>query len=293
MKPAAFAYHRPQTVSDALGLLAALGDDVKLLAGGQSLGPMMNLRVARPSHLIDINDLSELDSVTVHHDRIEIGSLVRHHRLATDPQIAAACPILSAAATSIGHYAIRQRGTIGGSLAHADPAAQLPLIAILLDAGIRIGSRQGSRTVDAQSFFVSSLVTELAEDEMITAIEFPLVAGRSGWGVEIFSQRQGDFAIVSVAATVGLSATGLVESLRVAVGGAGVVPIRLREIAQPAAGRSADRGWCEEVGNAAAAAVTADDDARVPAAYRRELAATLTARVLAAALQRAEGASVR
>jgi aerobic carbon-monoxide dehydrogenase medium subunit len=293
VKPAAFVYHRPQSVSDALGLLATLGDDVKLLAGGQSLGPMMNLRVARPSHLIDINDLSELDSVTVHHDRIEIGSLVRHHRLATDPQIAAACPILSAAAASIGHYAIRQRGTLGGSLAHADPAAQLPLIAVLLDADIRIGSRQASRTVDARSFFVSSLVTELAEDEMITAIEFPLAAGRSGWGIEIFSQRQGDFAIVSVAATVGLSATGLVESLRVAVGGAGVVPIRLREIALPAAGRSADRDWCEEVGSAAAAAVTAGDDARIPAAYRRELAATLTTRVLAAALQRAEGASVR
>jgi carbon-monoxide dehydrogenase medium subunit len=293
VKPAAFAYHRPQTVSDALGLLATLGDDVKLLAGGQSLGPMMNLRVARPAHLIDINDLSELDSVKVHHDRIEIGSLVRHHQLANDPQIAAACPVLSAAAASIGHYAIRQRGTLGGSLAHADPAAQLPLIAVLLDADIRIGSRQASRTVDARSFFVSSLVTELAEDEMITAIEFPLAAGRSGWGIEIFSQRQGDFAIVSVAATVGLSATGLVESLRVAVGGAGVVPIRLREFALPAAGRSADHGWCEEVGSAAAAAVTADDDVRIPAAYRRELAATLTARVLAAALQRAEGASVR
>lgn len=293
MKPAAFAYHRPQTVANALSLLATLGDDVKLLAGGQSLGPMMNLRVARPAHLIDINDLSELDSVTVRHDRIEIGSLVRHHRLANDPQIAAACPVLSAAAASIGHYAIRQRGTIGGSLAHADPAAQLPLIAVLLDADIRIGSRQASRTVDAQSFFVSSLVTDLAEDEMITAIGFPLASGRSGWGIEIFSQRQGDFAIVSVAAVVELSAAGLVETLRVALGGTGVVPLRLHASELAAARRAPDRAWCEEVGNAAAAAVTVDDDARIPSVYRRELAATLTARTLALALRRAEGAPQR
>jgi aerobic carbon-monoxide dehydrogenase medium subunit len=289
VKPAAFAYHRPQSVADALNLLATLGDDVKLLAGGQSLGPMMNFRVARPSHLIDINDLSELDSVTVRHDRIEIGSLVRHHRLATDPEIAAACPILSAAAASIGHYAIRQRGTLGGSLAHADPAAQLPLIAILLDAGIRIGSRQGNRTVGARSFFVSNLVTELAEDELITAIEIPRVAGRSGWGIEVFSQRQGDFAIVSVAAMVGLSATGQVEFLQIALGGIAVVPVRLQEIELAAVGRSPDPDWGEQIAGAAAAAVTAEHDERIPATYRRELAATLTARVLAVALRRAEG----
>lgn len=293
MKPAEFTYHRPRTVTDALGLLATLGDDVKLLAGGQSLGPMMNLRVARPSHVIDINDLSDLDSVNVHLDRIEIGSLVRHHRLATDPQIAATCPILSAAAASIGHYAIRQRGTIGGSMAHADPAAQLPLIAVLLDAGIRIGSRNGSRTVDAQSFFVSSLVTDLAEDELITSIEFPVFSGQSGWGIEVFAQRQGDFAIVSVAATVEWSAAGVVKSLRLALGGTGVVPIRLTDAELAAVGRAPDHALTEEISSIAAAAVTADDDARIPVAYRRELAATLTGRVFAAALQRAEGASVR
>ncbi|WP_445487956.1 FAD binding domain-containing protein [Rhodopseudomonas sp. RCAM05734] len=293
MKPAEFTYHRPKTVTDALGLLATLGDDVKLLAGGQSLGPMMNLRVARPSHVIDINDLSDLESVNVNGDRIEIGSLVRHHRLATDPQIAAACPILSAAASSIGHYAIRQRGTIGGSLAHADPAAQLPLIAVLLDAGIRVGSQHGSRTVDAQCFFVSSLVTELAEDELITAIEFPVFPSRSGWGIEIFAQRQGDFAIVSVAATVELSAAGVVKSLRLALGGTGVVPIRLPDAELAAVGRVPDHALSEEISRFAAAAVTADDDARIPVAYRRELAATLTERALTMAAQRAEGVSER
>lgn len=276
---------------DALGLLAAFGDEAKLIAGGQSLGPMMNLRVARPSHLIDINDLSELESVAIHQDRIEIGSMVRHHRMATDLRIAATCPILSAAAASIGHYAIRQRGTLGGSLAHADPSAQLPLIAVLLDADIRIDSRQGSRTVNARQFFISSLVTELAGDEMITAVGFPFSTDQTGWGIEIFSHRQGDFAIVSVAATVSLCTTGLVETLRVALGGVGVVPIRLHEIELKFVGRNPDCGWREEVSNAAAAAVTSDDDERIPAAYRRELAANLTTRVLAAALKRVGGAS--
>ncbi len=199
MKPAPFNYHRPQTVSDALDLLGRFGDEAKLLAGGQSLGPMLNLRVARPANLIDINDLIELDFVRTKADRLEIGCMTRHHRLASDAEASRVCPILSAAAKTIGHYAIRQRGTLGGSLAHADPAAQLPLIATLLDAALRVDSRSGSRVIKARDFFVSSLVTALAPDEMITSVSFPVLASSRGWGLEMFSQRRGDFAVVSVA----------------------------------------------------------------------------------------------
>lgn len=287
MKPAPFDYHRPQTVPDALGMLSRFGSEAKLLAGGQSLGPMLNLRLARPSHLIDINDLLELDFVRCAPGAIEIGGLTRHHRLATDPQVAKSCPLLAAAAASIGHYAIRQRGTIGGSLSHADPAAQLPLIATLLNAKIRIESRSGNRIVDARDFFVSSLVTALRPDEMITAVSFPVLAPSCGWGFEIFSQRHGDFAIVSVGTTLLLSDDGIVESFALALGGIAVAPLALDEVAARFAGRKPDAGWRAEVGAAVARAISPEDDKRLPAQYRKELAKVLSVRALAMATERA------
>jgi carbon-monoxide dehydrogenase medium subunit len=285
VKPALFAYHRPQTVAAALALLAEF-DDAKLLAGGQSLGPMLNLRVARPAHVIDLNDLLELDFVRRQPGLLEIGSLTRHHRLATDAEVAAACPILAAAAASIGHYAIRQRGTLGGSLAHADPAAQLPLIATLLNAEIAVAGRTGTRMVRAREFFVSSLVTSVQPEEMIIAVRFPAFPPSQGWGLEIFSQRHGDFAIVSVAATVTCAPTGKVAELDVALGGIGATPLSLHERLAPFRGRVPDADWSAELGSVAASAVALEDDARIPAAYRRELAMTLTQRALMAAVER-------
>lgn len=287
MKPAPFDYHRPQTVPDALSVLNRFGGEAKLLAGGQSLGPMLNLRLARPSHLIDINDLLELDYVRPDSAVIEIGGLTRHHRLATDSQVAEACPILSAAAATIGHYAIRQRGTIGGSLSHADPAAQLPLVATLLNAKVSIESRSGKRIVTARDFFISSLVTALRPDEMITAVTFPALASSCGWGLEIFSQRQGDFAIVSVGTTLLLSDDGKVESLALALGGISVVPLGLDEIAARFTDRIPDAHWRADVAAAVAGAIAPEDDPRVPAQYRKDLAKTLTVRALAVATKRA------
>ena len=285
MKPAPFVYHRPQTVADALALLAQL-DGAKLLAGGQSLGPMLNLRLARPEHVIDLNDLLELDFVRRRPGRLEIGSLARHHRLASDAEVAACCPILAAAAASIGHYAIRQRGTLGGSLAHADPAAQLPLIATLLDAEILVGGRAGTRTVRAREFFVSSLVTSVRPDEMILSVAFPAFLPSQGWGLEIFTQRHGDFAIVSVAATILRAPSGEVAQLEVALGGVGVTPLSLHEQMLPFRGRVPDADWCAELASAAASAITPEEDTRIQAAYRRELTMTLTQRALAAAVER-------
>lgn len=287
MKPAPFAYHRPQIVSDAIGLLGRFGGDCKLLAGGQSLGPILNFRLARPDHLIDLNDLLELDYVRLDGATVEIGSLTRHHRLATDPEVARACPLLAAAAASIGHYAIRQRGTIGGSLSHADPAAQLPLIAILFDADIHIASPAGSSAVKARDFFVSSLVTVLEPDAMVTAIRFPIMPAARGWGLEIFAQRRGDFAIVSVAATLGLSADGRIDSLAVALGGVATVPISMHAVLAGFTRRIPDAGWRADVGAAVAAAIAPEDDKRLPAQYRRELAETLTIDALASATERA------
>ena len=287
MKPAPFDYHRPQTVPDALGLLSRFGSEAKLLAGGQSLGPMLNLRLARPAHLIDINDLLELDFVRTKAGRLEIGGLTRHHRLAADPEVARLCPILSAAAATIGHYAIRQRGTLGGSLSHADPAAQLPLIATLLDAGIRIDSRSGGRVIKARDFFVSSLATALGPDEMITSVSLPVLASPQGWGLEIFSQRRGDFAVVSVATTLTLSSDGRVEALALALGGVSVIPVSMDETVRPFLGGWPDASWRAEIGAAVAQRTAPDDDPRIPAQYRKDLAGTLTARALAVATERA------
>ncbi len=287
VKPASFTYHRPHTVADVFALMGQLGETAKLLGGGQSLGPMLNMRIARPEHLIDLNDLLELDFVRPQPGGIEIGCLTRHHRVATDREVAEACPILAAAAATIGHYAIRQRGTLGGSLSHADPAAQLPLIATLLNAEIQIGSASGSRMVNAREFFVSSLVTALQPGEMITAVRFPVLGAGCGWGLEIFTQRHGDFAIVSVATTMRLSDAGTVQSLELALGGVGVTPVSLEALAARFCGHAPDAGWRGELAEAVGAAIAPEDDQRVPAEYRRELAATLTARALEAAAARA------
>ncbi|MFG1302991.1 FAD binding domain-containing protein [Xanthobacter autotrophicus] len=289
MKPAAFDYHRAQTIPDALKLIARFGGEAKVLAGGQSLGPMLNLRVARPAHVIDLNDLVELDSVRRAGDRLVVGALTRHHRVATDPEIAAACPILSAAAATIGHYAIRQRGTLGGSLCHADPAAQMPLVATLLDAEIRVESAAGRRSLRARDFFKASLVTTLAPDEMVTTVAFPVAGPRSGWGFELFSRRHGDFALVSVATTLALAPDGTVAELRLALGGIAPTSLALDATLAGHLGARPDAAWRALVAAEAAAAVAPDDDPLVPALYRKELAASLATRALSAALARAGG----
>jgi carbon-monoxide dehydrogenase medium subunit len=155
MKPAVFSYHRPYTLEDALSLLALHGFDAKVIAGGQSLAPMMNMRFAQPAHLIDLNALPQLSGVTLAGDSLSIGAMTRHHEVATSSTVRAACPLLAEAAATIGHYAIRQRGTLGGSLAHADPAAQMPLIASTLGARIEIVGPDGRREVPATAFPIS------------------------------------------------------------------------------------------------------------------------------------------
>jgi carbon-monoxide dehydrogenase medium subunit len=289
VKPAPFAYHRPGTIAETLALLAHYGDDAKLIAGGQSLTPMLNLRVARTDHLIDINDLADLDHVRDLGDVIEIGALTCHHALARNALIAARLPILAAAADTIGYYAIRQRGTIGGSLAHADPAAQLPLMAILFDAEIVVVGPHGERVVPASAFFQSSLVTDLQPTELIRAVRFPVLRPRECWGFDLFAEREGDFAIASVAATVQIDDDNVVQSMRIALGGVAPVPVALTDVAASGAGLEADAAWCSAVAASVCAALTPDHDPRIPALYRRKLAKTLTERVLQQAITRHEG----
>jgi carbon-monoxide dehydrogenase medium subunit len=282
VKPARFSYEAPLTLDAALASLAARADEAKVIAGGQSLAPMMNMRLAQPGHLIDINGLSGLADVAVAGEHLVVGALVRHDDLARHPLARMHCGMLAYAAGTIGHYAIRQRGTLGGSLAHADPAAQLPLVAVALDAEIEVVSARESRTIPASEFFVSIFTTALAADELLVRARFPVIAPNQGWGFRLFNRRAGDFALAAVAATLTRSGDGGVENLRVAAGGIGPVPVRLEAPAQ-----ASGEGWPRRVAQAAADAANIEAGEQISADYRRELVAALAEDALADATERA------
>ena len=285
MKPAAFSYHRPASVDEALALLARFGADAKLIAGGQSLVPMMNMRLASPAQLMDINDLTELARLRLRGDRLEVGALARHREIAESLLAAAHCPLLVQAARTIGHSAIRERGTVGGSLAHADPAAQHALVAVTLGARLTLARQGGQRVVEAGEFLQSAMTTALAPDEMVVSVSYPCAAAGENSAFRMFSQRHGDYAIVAVAATLTL-ADDRVADLRLGVGGVGPVPQRLDAVAQAFRGRVASVDWIAELARAARDAVTPEDHPRVPALYRKELTETLVARALARCFER-------
>ena len=286
MKPARFSYEAPSTLTAALDSLAAWRDEAKIIAGGQSLAPMMNMRLAQPRHLIDINGLSELGQVRQETDRLVIGALVRHAGLARDALVRAHAPIIAHAANTIGHYAIRQRGTLGGSLAHADPAAQLPLVAVALDARIEIASTCGRRIVPATEFFQSIFSTALEPDELLVALHVPLPVRPEGWGFRLFRRRAGDFALVAVAATLSRKKDGTADRLRLAVSGLSSTPVRIAA-AERLTVDPRDPEWAAHTAEAAAAAAAIDENEQFSVEYRRELLVTMTREALTDALERA------
>ncbi|MDF0602078.1 FAD binding domain-containing protein [Psychromarinibacter sp. C21-152] len=285
MKPVAFDYQRPASVEDAVALLQAHGRSAKLLSGGQSLGPMLNMRLVRPEVVIDLNDLLELDYVREAADVIEIGALTRHHRLATAPEILRALPLLAYAAATIGHFAIRQRGTIGGSLVHADPAAQLPLVAVTLAAEIVLRSAAGTRSIPAADFLQNVMTVDLNEDEMVVAIRFPKPsAAKAGWGMRLFSRRRGDFAIVSAAVWLRRNPDGRLADMRLGLGGVAPVPFRLHDLEDPDDEGAPGESWASDLAGQAAQRVEPEDAPGLPAVYRRELACNLLRGALTDAL---------
>lgn len=279
MKPGPFTYHRPSSVDEVLTLLRQHGDEAKVLSGGQSLVPMLNLRLARPETLIDINEIS-LNQLQVHDGVVEIGALVRHRTLEHDPTIAGQAPLLAAAAPLIGHPPIRVRGTLGGSVAHADPAAELPAVLVALDATIRVASSRGTRTVPAHSFFLGPFMTALEDDEMIVSVDVP-VHGDELCVYEELAIRAGDFAVAGVAIALNLDDRRRVASARVAVSGAGATPIRIPAAEEVLAGAALEPPAFAAAGAAAAAATSPTTDVHGSADYRRHLADVLTRRGLA------------
>jgi aerobic carbon-monoxide dehydrogenase medium subunit len=282
MKPAKFSYEAPTTLAGALAALAARGDEAKIIAGGQSLAPMMNMRLAQPGHLIDINGLAELEAIRVEANHLVIGALTRHADLTRHALVKEHAPMLAHAASTIGHYAIRQRGTIGGSLAHADPAAQLPMVALTLDASLEISSAKGRRLVPAAEFFVSIFTTTLQPDELLTAVHIPLPARREGWGFRLFARRAGDFALVLVACRLTRTG-GHVECMRLAIGGIGATPVHAENRVAPGAG---DADWIARTADAVATAAEIEENERISSDFRRELLAACTKGALGDAMER-------
>ena len=225
MKAAAFDYHLPASVEAAVEMLAKLGDEAKVLAGGQSLVPVMAMRLGRPEHIIDVNRIEELAGVTRSDGMMRVGALTRHRVLERDEVIGAAAPLLARAAPYIGHFQIRNRGALGGSLAHADPAAELPAVAVALDADIEVRSVRGSRRIPAADFFMSAFTTTLEPDELVTAVHLPAWGRGSGFAVAELARRHGDFALAGAACGMQVDGDRIT---RAAVGliGMGSIPVR-------------------------------------------------------------------
>ncbi len=269
MKPAQFDYHRARDVQGAVRMLTELGEDAKIIAGGQSLVAMMNFRLARPGHLVDVGGLDALRYIRREPDGLHIGALTTHHEVEIDdlgPDFA----VLRDAMRWVGHYPIRTRGTVGGSIAHADATAEWCLLAILLDAHIVVESVRGRRSVDADSFFFGFYATDLAHDEMIVEIVFPIAAPHAA--VTEFAERQGDFAIVAAAVALDLQGVEVVGG-RVALAGVGPVPVRSPD------GEAvlASGGTFAECADAVAASLELEDEGMFTAEYRRTLVRTLVA----------------
>src|SRR5262245_35445264 len=274
MKPAQFEYIVADSVDLAVAELAKAGAEGKIIAGGQSLVPMLNFRLLRPSVLVDINRIAELAYIAEGAGTIRIGALTRHHQLERSPVIAEHLPVVACAMRHVAHLAIRNRGTIGGSLSHADPAAELPMLALLLDAELTIASRTGRRTVRARDFFLDALTVDLADGEIVTEITLPKLPPQTGWGFEEVARRAGDFALAAVAAILTVS-SGLIVQARVAIAGTGATAMRATTAEALLAGRALDQTLIAQVVEAVRANVTPTDDLHASADYRRHLAGVL------------------
>ena len=289
MKPAPFTYHRPVELSAAVQLLAELrgrGEPAKVLAGGQSLVPLLSMRLVSPAHVVDIGALPGLDDVAVSSARVRVGALVRHRGLERHDRAAAALPLLREALRLVAHPTIRNRGTVVGSLCHADPSAELPAVLTLLGGSVTARSVRGERTIAAQQLFVGPLETSLAEDELAVSADFPVPPAGAGTSVVEVARRHGDYAVCGVVAAVALDGEGRVATARTTYVSAGE-PGALVDLGAPVAGATpGDADWAAAAELARTTVVT-EADLHATAAYRCRLVEVLTERALRAAADRA------
>ena len=282
MKPARFDYVAPPTLDAAVAALVAANGDAKLLAGGQSLLPLLNFRMARPAVLVDLNGLEELSFIELRGESVAIGALTRHREIEHSALIASRLPVMSAAMRHVAHLAIRNRGTIGGSLSHADPAAELPMMAMFYGASLIVQGPAGCRTIAAKDFFVDALTNCLEPEDIVVEIEFP-IPQHDGWAFEEVARRFGDFALASIAVSIRRGSSGI-EDARVAVMGVADTPLRLEEVEQQLCDTEIDERTHDRFSEWVTSSVTPNSDLHASAEYRTHLLGELAKRAMRTAL---------
>jgi carbon-monoxide dehydrogenase medium subunit len=288
VKPAPFEYHAPETIAEVAVLLAEHGDEAKPLAGGQSLVPMLALRLARFGHLVDLNRVEGLRGISRDNGVLTIAAMTTQATVERDPGVARAVPLLARVTPLIGHFQIRNRGTVGGSLAHADPASEYPAVALALDASLQVESTEGSKRVPAAEFFQGTWQTSIQADQVLVAAHFPVWEGRCGFACNEMARRAGDFALAGAVAAVQLDEAGAVQRAGIGLFGLGSTPLRAPAAEAALAGTAPPSGdGLLEIGQLAMSDVDPVDDVHASAAYRRRVGAHLVARTLAQAVEEA------
>ncbi len=289
MKPSPFEYYAPNSIEQALELMREYGDEAKILAGGQSLVPAMNFRIVQPSVLVDVNRVPELGYIRENDSMLSIGTMTRERHLEFDQLIAERCPLLAEALPFIAHPQIRNRGTIGGSLVNADPAAELPVLMLALNARLKARNTSGERWVDAEDFFVGMFTTALEADEILVEIELPAMPARTGWSFMEVAPRAGDYALMGVAALVTLDKNEKCEHARLVYLNAGDGPVDAKEAVQLLEGEKLDDRLIDSAARfASEKEITPYGNVHASSDFQRHLANVLTKRALEKAIQRAE-----
>jgi carbon-monoxide dehydrogenase medium subunit len=290
VKPARFEYFCPRTVDEAVDLLAQYGDEGKVLAGGQSLVPLMNMRLARPAVIIDINRIDGFGDLRERNGILRFGALTRQRAAERSPVVAERCPLLRDALRLVGHAQIRNRGTLGGSIAHADPASELTAILSALDGEVTARSARGTRKIAAADLFVTYLTTALDPRELIVEIRIPVLSPGAGWSWMEIARRHGDFALAGVGVVLAVR-RGAIAEVRIALTGVGPTPVRAGAAERLLIGHAPSDTLWTEAAEAVRAAVTPDGDIHASAEYRKHVAGVLTQRALREALSRTKEAA--
>jgi aerobic carbon-monoxide dehydrogenase medium subunit len=288
LKPPRFDYHAPSTLDEAVALLGRYDGDAKVLAGGQSLVPLLNFRLARPAALVDLNRIASLAYIREDDGLVRFGAMTRQRAIEFSPVVARRLPLLREATHWVGHLPIRSRGTIGGSIAHADPSAEYPAVLTALGGDVLVRGPKGERAVAPEALFETYLTTTLGADEILTEVRLPAMPQGAGWAFEEFARRHGDFAIVGVAAMIVRDGSRC-RTARLATAGAGPVPRRLRACEEILESQGLTDDAIDAAARKASELVTPDADIHASADYRRHLAGVLTARALERARERARG----
>jgi carbon-monoxide dehydrogenase medium subunit len=288
MKPAPFEYHAPTRVEEAVEMLTAFGDGAKPIAGGQSLVPMLALRLAVFDHLVDLGRIESLRGIERTNGSVRVGAGTTQAAIERSALVATDVPLLARATPLIGHFQIRNRGTVGGSLAHADPAAEYPAVALALDARFEVQSTRGTRTVPASDFFTGVWSTALADDELLTAVTFPVWTGRRGFAIREFARRHGDFAIAGAAVAVEVGDDGVISRCGIGLLGLGSTAERARDAEAALLGAQFEHADTEEIGQLAVTPLDAvPSDLHGSATYRRRVGAAMVTDALSRALEEA------